>query len=58
MQGAAPRGPAKGLLKDTGSKSTPGSMGCRGEGDENSRGRGDGEEEHLMKIKEEGAQWG
>lgn len=44
MQGSVLWGLTKGLLKDAGSKSTWESMGGRGEGDENSRVRGDVDE--------------
>lgn len=54
---AVSRGPTKGLLKDTGSKSTWESMGRRGEGDGSIRVRGDVEEGTWMRIKEKRPQW-
>lgn len=49
MQGAASRDLTKGLLKDTGSKSTRGSMGRGGERERRWR-RGEEEEGWVLKI--------
>lgn len=50
MQGAASRDLTKGLLKDTGSKSTRGSMGRGGERERRRWRRGEEEEGWVLKI--------